>query len=153
MDNSYRRCGCGHDGVNHRGTARPAHLLFSGPCTACESCSAFTEEQGWHVIQGDDLLALLRRASSGENPDLLLAEQYANARHEETPMSDETTTHACPTCGDVHCPPSTGPETFAAWACAGCTTPFEACDQSPNPCCTRCLDDANAHRAPVREQR
>jgi hypothetical protein len=37
---------------------------------------------GWHVISGEDLLALLRRAAAGEDPDLLYAEAWANADHE-----------------------------------------------------------------------
>lgn len=32
----------------------------------------------WWVIRGDSILDLLRRAASGENPDLLLLEAYAN---------------------------------------------------------------------------
>ena len=38
---------------------------------------------GWHVISGDTLLDLLRRAAAGEEPDLLYAEEWANADHEE----------------------------------------------------------------------
>lgn len=34
---------------------------------------------GWWCISGDALLDLLRRAHSGEDPDLLYAEEYANA--------------------------------------------------------------------------
>ena len=37
---------------------------------------------GWHVISGEDLLAMLRRVSEGEDPDMLYAEEYANAEHE-----------------------------------------------------------------------
>lgn len=37
---------------------------------------------GWHVISGERLLELLRRAAAGENADLLYAEEWANADHE-----------------------------------------------------------------------
>ena len=36
---------------------------------------------GWWAISGEDLLDMLRRAANGENPDLIYAEAYANARH------------------------------------------------------------------------
>lgn len=39
---------------------------------------------GWDVIAGEDLLALLRRAHDGEDPDLLYAEHYANAERLES---------------------------------------------------------------------
>ena len=38
---------------------------------------------GWDVLPGERLLELLRRAHAGEDPDLLYAEQYANADHEQ----------------------------------------------------------------------
>lgn len=38
---------------------------------------------GWHVIAGDHLLEALKRAHNGEDPDLLYAEMWANAEHEE----------------------------------------------------------------------
>lgn len=38
---------------------------------------------GWWSIHGEDLLALLRRAAAGEDPDLLYAEAYANSTTEE----------------------------------------------------------------------
>lgn len=34
------------------------------------------------VISSPNLLALLRRAAAGEDPDLLLVEEYANGEHE-----------------------------------------------------------------------
>jgi hypothetical protein len=37
---------------------------------------------GWHVIAGEDLLAMLRRCAGGEDPDMVYAEEYANADHE-----------------------------------------------------------------------
>ena len=42
---------------------------------------------GWHVISGEHLLAVLRRAHAGEDASLLFAELWANAEHEgdETP--------------------------------------------------------------------
>lgn len=38
---------------------------------------------GWNVISSEGLLDLLRRANAGEDPDLLFAEAWANAEHEE----------------------------------------------------------------------
>lgn len=37
---------------------------------------------GWWVLSGDNLLAMLRRAHGGEDPDLILTEEYANCDHE-----------------------------------------------------------------------
>lgn len=37
---------------------------------------------GWHVISGEGLLAMLRRVAAGEDPDMVYAEEYANADHE-----------------------------------------------------------------------
>lgn len=37
----------------------------------------------WWVISGDDLLAALKRAHSGKDPDLLYAELYANSDVEQ----------------------------------------------------------------------
>lgn len=39
---------------------------------------------GWHVISGRDLLDLLRRVADGEAADLVYAEAWANAIHENT---------------------------------------------------------------------
>lgn len=38
---------------------------------------------GWHVIHGEDLLALLRRCAARENPDLVYAELLANSEHDQ----------------------------------------------------------------------
>jgi hypothetical protein len=38
---------------------------------------------GWHVISAQDLLTALRRCADGENPDLVYAELWANAEHEQ----------------------------------------------------------------------
>lgn len=38
---------------------------------------------GWWSISGEALLDLLRRAHDGEDPDLLYAEEYANAERED----------------------------------------------------------------------
>jgi hypothetical protein len=38
---------------------------------------------GWWSISGERLLELLRRAYDGEKPDLLYAEEYANAHIEK----------------------------------------------------------------------
>ena len=37
----------------------------------------------WHVISATDLLEALRRCAAGEDPDLVYAELYANAEHEQ----------------------------------------------------------------------
>ena len=39
---------------------------------------------GYWAISGEGLLDLLRRAHNGEDPDLLYAEEYANAERENT---------------------------------------------------------------------
>jgi hypothetical protein len=38
---------------------------------------------GWHVISGELLLDALRRVGEGEDPDLVYAELWANASHDE----------------------------------------------------------------------
>jgi hypothetical protein len=38
---------------------------------------------GWHVISGEHLLELLQRVAEGEDPDMVFAELWANAEHEE----------------------------------------------------------------------
>lgn len=43
---------------------------------------------GWHVISGIDLLRMLRRVAEGENPDLVYAEEYANAEHKQIGGND-----------------------------------------------------------------
>jgi len=42
-------------------------------------------ELGWHVISGKRLLEMLRRVSQGEDPDLVYAEEWANAEHDYIP--------------------------------------------------------------------
>ena len=37
----------------------------------------------WHVINGEDLRELLRRAHAGEDPETLYIEAYINAAREE----------------------------------------------------------------------
>lgn len=41
-----------------------------------------TPALGWWTISGEALLDMLRRASNGEDPDLVYAEEYANSEHE-----------------------------------------------------------------------
>lgn len=41
-----------------------------------------TTVSDWWVVNGEALLALLRRAHDGEDPDLLYAEHYTNSDHE-----------------------------------------------------------------------
>lgn len=36
---------------------------------------------GWWAIAGTELLALLHRVATGEDPDVVYAEAYANAEH------------------------------------------------------------------------
>lgn len=43
---------------------------------------------GWWCVSGEDLLAMLRRCAAGENPDMVYAEEHANADHEHVPGSD-----------------------------------------------------------------
>jgi len=38
---------------------------------------------GYHVISGELLLEMLRRVEAGESPDLVYAEAWANATHEQ----------------------------------------------------------------------
>jgi len=42
-----------------------------------------TVDLGWHVIAGDHLLDSLRRVAAGENPDIVYAELWANAGHDD----------------------------------------------------------------------
>lgn len=35
--------------------------------------------KGWWTISADDLMSMLRRCADGEDPDLVYAEEYANA--------------------------------------------------------------------------
>jgi len=44
---------------------------------------------GWYVIHGDDLKHLLTLANNGEDPDLLLAEWYANCDHTAVVVEDD----------------------------------------------------------------
>lgn len=44
---------------------------------------------GWWTISGEALLAMLRRCASGEDPDLVYAEEYANASHEHPQDGDQ----------------------------------------------------------------
>lgn len=37
---------------------------------------------GWWVISDENLLAMLRRCAAGDDPDLIMAEEYANCDHE-----------------------------------------------------------------------
>ena len=43
------------------------------------------DAMGWWAISGVALLAALRRAHDGENPDVLYAELYANSDSEDVP--------------------------------------------------------------------
>ena len=47
-----------------------------------------SDDLGWHVISGQQLLHILRRANEGEDPDLILLELWANAEHEQPGKGD-----------------------------------------------------------------
>jgi hypothetical protein len=49
---------------------------------------ADTTSPVWWTISGDALLELLRRAHDGEDPDLVYAEEYANAGHDRPVEGD-----------------------------------------------------------------
>ena len=57
----------------------PCELDSEGVCVTCGW--APTPER-WHVISGERLQELLRRAHAGENPDLIYIEEYVNANRE-----------------------------------------------------------------------
>jgi hypothetical protein len=38
---------------------------------------------GWWSISGESLLFMLNRVADGEDPDIVYAEEYANAKREE----------------------------------------------------------------------
>jgi hypothetical protein len=38
---------------------------------------------GWWTMSGEALMEMMRRCYNGEDPDLVYAEEYANAEHEE----------------------------------------------------------------------
>lgn len=40
---------------------------------------------GWHVIQGEHLLSVLRRCEQGESADLVFAELWANSEIDSDP--------------------------------------------------------------------
>lgn len=48
-----------------------------------------TADLGWHVICGERLLDLLRRARAGEDADLLYTEEWANADHQPVEGRDD----------------------------------------------------------------
>lgn len=43
---------------------------------------------GWWTISGEALMALLKRAHAGEDPEWIYAEAYANADAHEYPTED-----------------------------------------------------------------
>lgn len=55
-----------------------------------------TDDLGWHVVSGAGLLALLRRAGNGEDPDLLLMEAWANSNVRQVcGATDPVTRYRC----------------------------------------------------------
>ena len=47
---------------------------------------------GWWCISGEGLMDMLRRTYNGEDPDLVYAEEFANAEHEEVTDGDDAGT-------------------------------------------------------------
>jgi len=54
-----------------------------------QPCASERDDLGWWAIAGSELLAALRRAHSGEDPDLVYAELYANSDQEQVPPKEE----------------------------------------------------------------
>ncbi len=44
---------------------------------------------GWWTIHGSEILAALRRAHDGDDPDVVYAEMYANSDHEYPDDGDD----------------------------------------------------------------
>ena len=69
---------------NREGFDLPAE--YSSGMRAADLRQAASNERnvalGWHVISGEQLLEMLRRVRSGEDPDMVYAEEWANADHE-----------------------------------------------------------------------
>lgn len=42
----------------------------------------------WWVIHESDLLAMMQRTRAGEDPDLVMSEEYANCEHEYVEGTD-----------------------------------------------------------------
>ena len=55
----------------------------SDPNCSGYECGGDGSREVWHVIDSKRLIALLRRAHAGENPDVLYIEEYVNAEREE----------------------------------------------------------------------
>jgi hypothetical protein len=43
----------------------------------------------WWSISGEDLMDMLRRCATGEDPDMVYAEAYANSTIENVPPSED----------------------------------------------------------------
>jgi hypothetical protein len=54
----------------------------------CEAFFASEPAKVWHVINSGDLLAMLRRVASGEDPEFVYLEEYVNADREEIESND-----------------------------------------------------------------
>lgn len=67
--------------------AKGAHEFgFDGECEECpcpEFVPAHPKSEGWWVISEDRLRTLLTCAAAGEDPDLIVAEEYANSEVEK----------------------------------------------------------------------
>lgn len=67
-------------------TVRPPRPLTN---RGCVSDSPSEPDLGWHVMPGELLLNALRRVAKGEDPDLVFAELWANADHEQVDGDDD----------------------------------------------------------------
>lgn len=63
---------------------RPSSLKHMG----CESPPT-VYPLGWHVIEGQHLLDLLRRCEHGESADLVYAEEWANSGHDRIEAKED----------------------------------------------------------------
>lgn len=52
------------------------------PSASQEAAEEVADGLGWWAIPGENLLDMLRRAHSGENPDLIYTEEWVNATRE-----------------------------------------------------------------------
>lgn len=75
--------------MEQRGVREEADMLLVKTLNQ-DAMAALRADLGWHVISGERLLELMRRAAAGESPDPLYAEEWANADHERVEDSDDS---------------------------------------------------------------
>jgi hypothetical protein len=56
--------------------------IYGRPSSRTETAVAEQTDPIWWVISGESLHAMLQRCADGEDPDLVMAEEYANSSHE-----------------------------------------------------------------------